>query len=153
MNGLLSQGSAARWTIAGLAALAMAEFQYYAPALALLVFSIILDYVTGMVKAWMKGELDSRVGLQCVIKKLCYILGVAVGFCADLLISLVAATMGLATELPALLGLTVTMMLSLNELLSSLENLGQIGVPMPDALKRALAQLTGVFEGRGEEQR
>lgn len=130
-----------RLTLAGLAALVMAEFRYYAPALLLLVFCIVLDYVTGMTRAWMKGELSSGVGLRGFVKKLCYILGVAVGFAADLLISLLADNLGLTVDIPAVLGLTVTLMLSLNELISVAENLGQIGVPMPAALTRALQKL------------
>lgn len=130
-----------RLTLAGLAALVMAEFRYYAPALLLLVFCIVLDYVTGMTRAWMKGELSSGVGIRGFVKKLCYILGVAVGFAADLLISLLADNLGLTVDIPAVLGLTVTLMLSLNELISVAENLGQIGVPMPAALTRALQKL------------
>ena len=130
-----------RLTLAGLAALVMAEFRYYAPALLLLVFCIVLDYVTGMTRAWMKGELSSGVGIRGFVKKLCYILGVAVGFAADLLISLLADNLGLTVDIPAVLGLTVTLMLSLNELVSVAENLGQIGVPMPAALTRALQKL------------
>ena len=130
-----------RLTLAGLAALVMAEFRYYAPALLLLVFCIVLDYVTGMTRAWMKGELSSGVGIRGCVKKLCYILGVAVGFAADLLISLLADNLGLTVDIPAVLGLTVTLMLSLNELISVAENLGQIGVPMPAALTRALQKL------------
>ena len=130
-----------RLTLAGLAALVMAEFRYYAPALLLLVFCIVLDYVTGMTRAWMKGELSSGVGIRGFVKKLCYILGVAVGFAADLLISLLADNLGLTVDIPAVLGLTVTLMLSLNELVSVAENLGQIGVPMPAALTGALQKL------------
>ena len=130
-----------RLTLAGLAALVMAEFRYYAPALLLLVFCIVLDYVTGMTRAWMKGELSSGVGIRGFVKKLCYILGVAVGFAADLLISLLADNLGLTVDIPAVLGLTVTLLLSLNELVSVAENLGQIGVPMPAALTRALQKL------------
>ena len=130
-----------RLTLAGLAALVMAEFRYYAPALLLLVFCIVLDYVTGMTRAWMKGELSSGVGIRGFVKKLCYILGVAVGFAADLLISLLADNLGLTVDIPAVLGLTVTLMLSLNELISVAENLGQIGVPMPAALTGALQKL------------
>ena len=137
----LGQAGGVRLTLAGLAALVMAEFRYYAPALLLLVFCIVLDYVTGMTRAWMKGELSSGVGIRGFVKKLCYILGVAVGFAADLLISLLADNLGLTVDIPAVLGLTVTLMLSLNELISVAENLGQIGVPMPAALTRALQKL------------
>ena len=137
----LGQAGGVRLTLAGLAALVMAEFRYYAPALLLLVFCIVLDYVTGMTRAWMKGELSSGVGIRGFVKKLCYILGVAVGFAADLLISLLADNLGLTVDIPAVLGLTVTLMLSLNELISVAENLGQIGVPMPKQLTAALHKL------------
>ena len=130
-----------RLTLAGLAALVMAGFRYYAPALLLLVFCIVLDYVTGMTRAWMKGELSSGVGIRGFVKKLCYILGVAVGFAADLLISLLTDSLGLTVDIPAVLGLTVTLMLSLNELVSVAENLGEIGVPIPKALTGALQKL------------
>ena len=48
---------------------------------------------------------------------------------------------GLPAGLPALFGLMATLLLSLNELLSIVENLGEIGVPMPKPLVDALHKL------------
>ena len=141
MNGFVQQGGGMRLTLAALGAFVMAEFCYYAPALLLLVCCITLDYVTGLTKAWMKKSLSSEVGLKGIVKKLSYLLGVGVGFAADLLISLAADSFGLPVELPALFGLMATLLLSLNELISIVENLGEIGVPMPKPLVDALHKL------------
>ena len=130
MGGFLEQGGGVRLTLAALGALVMAEFRYYAPALVLLLCCMMLDYATGLVKAWMKKSLSSEVGL-----------GVAGGFAADLLVSLTAESFGLPAGLPALFGLMATLLLSLNELLSIVENLGEIGVPMPKPLVDALHKL------------
>ena len=95
---------------------------------------ITLDYVTGLTKAWMKKSLSSEVGLKGIVKKLSYLLGVGVGFAADLLISLAADSFGLPVELPALFGLMATLLLSLNELLSIVENLGRSACPCQNHL-------------------
>ena len=141
MGGFLEQGGGVRLTLAALGALVMAEFRYYAPALVLLLCCMMLDYATGLVKAWMKKSLSSEVGLKGLVKKLCYLFGVAGGFAADLLVSLTAESFGLPAGLPALFGLMATLLLSLNELLSFVENLGEIGVPMPKPLVDALHKL------------
>ena len=141
MGGFLEQGGGVRLTLAALGALVMAEFRYYAPALVLLLCCMMLDYATGLVKAWMKKSLSSEVGLKGLVKKLCYLFGVAGGFAADLLVSLTAESFGLPAGLPALFGLMATLLLSLNELLSIVENLGEIGVPMPKPLVDALHKL------------
>ena len=141
MGGFLEQGGGVRLTLAALGALVMAEFRYYAPALVLLLCCMMLDYATGLVKAWMKKSLSSEVGLKGLVKKLCYLFGVAGGFAADLLVSLTAESFGLPAGLPALFGLMATLLLSLNELLSIVENLGEIGVPKPKPLVDALHKL------------
>jgi len=141
MNFTVSGEGAARLTLSALGACIMAEFRYYAPALLLLLGAIVLDYVTGLARAWLRGELSSARGLRGVVKKLCYLLGVAAGFAADLMLSLTAEGLGLAGGLPAYFGLLVTLMLATGELLSVLENLGEIGIPMPRALRQALVRL------------
>lgn len=130
-----------RLTLSALAAWLLAEFRYYAPALALLLFSMALDYLTGMLRAWLRGELSSSTGLRGLVKKLCYMLGVCTGFAVDLLLLLAAGSFGLTEEVPVFFGMLGTVMLTGNELLSVLENLGQIGVPLPRSLKAALTRL------------
>ncbi|MBQ3076271.1 MAG: phage holin family protein [Clostridia bacterium] len=151
MNLSVTGEGAARLTLSAIAALVLAEFCYYAPALLLLIGVMVLDYVTGLAKGWLTGELSSARGLRGVVKKLCYLLGVAAGFAADLALSLAAEGLGLAGGLPAYFGLLVTLMLATGELISVLENLGTIGVPMPKALRKALLKLHEQNEEQEED--
>lgn len=151
MNLSVTGEGAARLTLSAIAAFVLAEFCYYAPALLLLIGVMVLDYVTGLAKGWLTGELSSARGLRGVVKKLCYLLGVAAGFAADLALSLAAEGLGLAGGLPAYFGLLVTLMLATGELISVLENLGTIGVPMPKALRKALLKLHEQNEEQEED--
>ena len=151
MNLPITGEGAARLTLSAIAAFVLAEFCYYAPALLLLIGVMVLDYVTGLAKGWLTGELSSARGLRGVVKKLCYLLGVAAGFAADLALSLAAEGLGLAGGLPAYFGLLVTLMLATGELISVLENLGTIGVPMPKALRKALLKLHEQNEEQEED--
>ena len=141
---LLSGGpreAAGRLTLAALLALVLAEFRYYAPMLLLLVLSILADYLSGVAKSFLAGRAESGIGLRGLVKKLCYLLAVCAGFFTDLLIALMGQTLGLQMSARPLFGLLVTVLLTLNELLSIVENLGEIGLPLPAALKQALLRL------------
>ena len=59
--------------------------QLAAPVLVLLCMMVI-DYVTGMVKAYMTAQLSSRIGIKGILKKLCYMAMVAVGAGVDYLL-------------------------------------------------------------------
>ena len=142
---------AGRLTLSALAAFLLAEFRYYAPALTLLLFAIAMDYITGMVRAWLQGGLSSAVGLRGLVKKLCYMLGVCVGFCVDLLLLLAADSFGMGEGVHTVFGMLGTVMLIGNELLSVLENLGQIGVPLPQSLTAALSRLQDRLGERDEK--
>ena len=104
--------------------------QLAAPVLVLLCMMVI-DYVTGMVKAYMTAQLSSRIGVKGILKKLCYMAMVAVGAGMDYLLrgALVQA------------GIDVTVWLTINELISILENLAAIGVPGFPRLSKLLERL------------
>ncbi|MBR3240422.1 MAG: phage holin family protein, partial [Oscillospiraceae bacterium] len=51
--------------------------QLLAPVIVLLIVMII-DYVTGMVQAWASSTLSSRVGIMGIVKKIGYLLAIAV---------------------------------------------------------------------------
>ena len=40
---------------------------------------MLLDYITGMIKAYIRAELNSKFGIKGILKKLCYMVMVAVG--------------------------------------------------------------------------
>lgn len=91
---------------------------------------MVLDYVTGMAKAYQSKSLDSNVGFKGVIKKCGELIVVMVGVGIDNFLQ----TGGFMREL-------VIYYLVLTEALSIIENLGSLGVPIPKKFKDALAQL------------
>lgn len=69
--------------ISAIAAGLSAYFRVMAIPIVILVLVMIIDYITGMWKAWNRGELSSRVGLKGLFKKVGYIFVVAVSGVLD----------------------------------------------------------------------
>ena len=138
----------------GLAAAAGAAVGLYFRELvipvAVLVAVMVLDYVTGMADAWAARELSSKTGLLGIVKKLCYLVAVAVAVVVDWVIQSVAAKAGLDMGNFYAFGLLVTVWLILNELISILENLSTLGVPLPEFLMKIIEKLKKTAEEKGE---
>ena len=127
-----------------------AYFRELLGPLIVLVIVMTADYVTGMVRAWVTKTLSSRVGIVGIVKKLCYLFGVMVAIVADWVIQSAGAKAGLDFDFYAF-GLLVTIWLILNECISILENLAEIGVPLPGFLKNLIARLKKTVEEKGED--
>lgn len=99
-------------------------------ALNVLLIAIVIDYLSGIIKAFITGTADSRVGFKGIVKKVAILLVVALSVLIDQL-----------THAEGLLRTLVIYYFVANEGLSIIENLGQAGVPIPDTLKQAIKQL------------
>lgn len=99
-------------------------------ALQILITVIILDYVTGVFKAVYNKEINSSVGLKGIIKKLGYLIVVAVAVILDK----VTGNTGAIRTL-------VIYFFVANEGISILENWGGMGLPMPQKIFDVLEQL------------
>ena len=99
---------------------------------ALLVF-VILDYVTGLMRAASDRKLSSAVGFKGICRKVLIFALVGVGHVLD------ARVVGTGS---ALRSAVICFYLS-NEGLSVLENAAGLGLPVPEKLKSALSQLHG----------
>lgn len=97
------------------------------------VLFMIIDYFTGVVKHFSpkyKGKkLSSKVGLWGAIKKFLYLLVITLGFTLDKLFG---------TDI---IRNAICYFFIANEGISILENLGEMGVPFPDFLKKYLEVL------------
>lgn len=100
----------------------------------IIVFFLFLgiDYLTGIIKAYMKKELSSNVGLKGFLKKVCII--IVVSFCC--LLDKVTGTDGILRNF-------IIYYYIANEGLSILENVSLMGVKLPEKLRLALIQLEG----------
>ncbi len=136
--------------IATAAASIAAYFHQLGFPVLLLLIAMVLDYATGMAAAWIKGQLSSRTGIIGILKKLGYMAVVAVAVIVDMIISSALETAGVSSNYPDIFALLVTFWLSLNELISILENLSEIGVPIPEFLVKIIKKLKQTTEEKGD---
>ena len=100
---------------------------------------MLLDYITG--KAYIRAELNSKFGIKGILKKLCYMVMVAVGAAVDYLLRGAVIGAGVTLDVKLFFGMLVTVWLTINELISVMENLAAIGVPGFPRLQRILKRL------------
>lgn len=99
-------------------------------ALSCLLIAIILDYISGLIKAYETKTLSSKIGLRGILKKV----GVLLVVMLAVLIDRVAGDTGAIRTL-------VIYYFVANEGLSIVENLAQAGIPIPQTIKKALKAL------------
>lgn len=117
----------------------------------LMVASSIIDYITGLAAAPKRGKrINSQVGLSGIVKKICMWLLVVVGAIIDRLLLYTGATIGLTLPFNFLVACIVCIWIVCNELLSILENISDIGVPMPGFLRKVVLYIKHQAEGRAE---
>ena len=121
------------------------------PVLVILLFAMIVDYSTGMIKAKYLGEIESKKGMWGVIKKAMYAVVVAVAMISDWIIINIAEKVGVNIPLTTFFGLLVAIWLIVNECISILENLIKLEVPIPNFLKSLVSRLKIVVEGQGNK--
>ena len=105
----------------------------------ILVLTNILDYLTGIGAAVYRGErVSSETGFHGIAKKVCMWLLVLVGYIVDYIIISMGQTMHIDFGFSCLVAAAVVFWLLANELISILENVADIGVPMPSFLMKAV---------------
>lgn len=120
------------------------------PMLILLGAVLIIDYITGILDAKKHKELSSRIGTWGIVKKLLYGVAVAVGMIVDWTILNVAETVGINIPITTFFGLLVAIWLIINELISILENLTSLEVPLPGFLLKVVSNFKVVVEHNGD---
>lgn len=119
--------------------------------LVMLIVVMLLDYITGMTKAWITSTLSSRTGVKGIVKKLLYFVAVCVAMICDWLIVSGLAAAGVDGINFVFISVLVIVWLVLNELISILENLAAIGVPLPSFLLKLIHRLKISTEKSGED--
>ncbi len=127
-----------RWDVAYRAltscggAAALYFFGGWSALLGVLLTFVVVDYVSGVLAAWTKGELSSQTGVIGIAKKVFIFAMVAVAHLVDTALG----------ELHLFRDATVFFYLA-NELLSIIENSGRMGLPIPETIKQAVEILKG----------
>ena len=140
-------------TLKGLISAIMAGLAAYTKVilipLSLLIITMLIDYISGMSKAYINGEWSSKVGFKGIVKKLGYIGVVIVAAVMDWVIYSGLKGVGISIGMSYYLGLIVVIWLLINECISILENLGAIGVPLPGFLIKGIKKLQKNIEEKG----
>lgn len=95
-----------------------------------LVVMVVLDYLSGVIKAIVNKQLSSEVGWKGLLKKLMLFLLIGLGCVIDRLLDCNGAIRA-----------ALCFFYIANEALSVLENFGAMGLPLPDFLKKILVKL------------
>ncbi|MDD6488554.1 MAG: phage holin family protein [Clostridia bacterium] len=127
-------------------------FDMLAVPIIVLIVIMICDYISGMIKAYLTSKLSSKVGLKGIIKKLCYFFAVAAAMGVDWIISYGFSGIGINIPDNMTIALIVTIWLILNEIISILENLSVIGIPLPKFLSKIVKKLKVSMDNESEDK-
>ena len=117
----------------------------------MLIFAMIIDYVTGMSAAFYNAELSSKKGVKGIVKKVGYLALVVAAMILDWLISQGLQQINVDLHYSVFFAVLVAVWLIINELISTLENLSRMGVPIPNFMKKLIDRLkTTVEKGDGK---
>lgn len=105
-------------------------------AITCLLIAIVIDYISGIIKAYMTKQLSSEIGLKGIIKKV-----------AMLLIVMLAVLIDRVTGESGAIRTLVIYYFVANEGLSIIENFAAAGVPIPTVIKNALKALKKESKG------
>ncbi|NTW72429.1 MAG: phage holin family protein [Eubacteriaceae bacterium] len=97
---------------------------------------IIIDYITGIILAMYKKELDSSVGYQGILKKSVMFLVIILANHLDLLIN----------DNMSMFRRGVAIFYIANEGISITENIGMMGLPLPEFIRNILVQLNHDYD-------
>lgn len=115
----------------------------------LLVFSNIIDYATGLAASKYRGQqISSYKGIRGITKKICMWLLICVGAIVDQLIVYACAQANLIVPFDFAIACVVAIWLICNEVISILENIKDIGVPLPAFLENAVANIKTQIEDK-----
>ena len=111
----------------------------------------IIDYITGIAAVrYRKQQISSYTSIRGIIKKVCMWLLIAVGAMMDRLILYACSEVGFNIPFTFAIACVVAIWLICNEIISILENINDIGVPMPGFMKTVVQNIKSQIEDKTE---
>lgn len=106
----------------------------------LLLLLVIFDWLTGWAAAWINGELKSRKGYHGIARKVAIFSLVVIAHFIDVVLGDLRYFQN-----------TVVFFYLANELLSIIENVGRMGLPVPNLFRKAI-EIFNQKSGEGSER-
>ena len=136
-------------TVQAALAAAISAVTYYlgivAVPIIILICAMIIDYITGMSAAWYNSELSSKKGIKGIV--------VVVAMIIDWLISQGLQQINVEFHYSVFFAVLVAVWLIINELISVLENLSRMGVPIPNFLRKLIDRLKNTVDESEREDK
>ena len=95
----------------------------------ILIIAMVLDYISGIIKSYETNTLSSKVGAKGIIKKFSYFLVIVISFIIDFI--LCNYTLNEINLYYPIVSEIIIAWFVINEVISILENVSEIGVPLP----------------------
>lgn len=140
MMGDMELENLGKWLLAVGSWLVSYLFGGWSAVLGVLLFFVILDYLTGVAAGGATGKLKSKIGLIGIARKVFIFAMVAVGHLVD----------GILGD-GHIFRDTVAFFYIANELLSITENGGKLGAPIPNVIKQAIEVLKGKSDNNNDK--
>ena len=94
-----------------------------------LIIAMVLDYISGIIKSYETNTLASKIGAKGIIKKFSYFLVIIISFIIDFI--LCNYTLNEINIYYPIISEIIIAWFVINEVISILENVSEIGVPLP----------------------
>lgn len=88
---------------------------------------MLIDYLTGLLNAWSKGEVKSSKMRQGLIKKV-----------GEMLVLIIGELFSYSFNFPSYVTSAISLYIIIMELISVFENLEKMGIPIPKFIRKAL---------------
>lgn len=112
----------------------------------------LIDYITGIMASRRRGErISSDIGIIGITKKVGQWLLVMIGWMLDVLIEHSVRKVMPEFQAPVIIAVFVAFWLIANEMLSILENVDDIGVPIPGFLRKVIKYFLNCTEHHVED--
>lgn len=143
----------AKWLLSALCGLILSFTQKYGIMIIFVAIAIVFDFVTGLIKANLKGEVSSEIGKRGFFKKIALLICLFFGFFLDFVIPYMCGTIGIKIPFETPFGLIICFYIVLNECISICENLYACnpGI-MPKWIVRMLKSAKQQIDEKGGEE-
>lgn len=117
----------------------------------LMVISNLFDYATGLIASKFRNQdINSYRSIRGIFKKVAMWALVAVGAILDEIIKYSTAQIGVDVKIQFLIASIVSIWITCNEVISILENIQDIGVPIPKFLKPLVKNIRSQVESKAD---
>ena len=147
----MNKVNTAKGLIASIMGVLNSIFGVLAIPIVLLTVCNVIDYITGILASKYRGqEISSYKGIKGITKKVGMWLLIVVGAVIDELLVYSVAQLGLTCPFTFMIAAVVAVWIICNELISILENLKDMEVPLPDFLVRLTKNIKSQIETKAD---